>query len=175
MLLAKKLSILKRRMSFFSYLTLAANRGVRTPSKEELDEVFVAAGVSKPSAFAHGGYNLHSDITDLFNDAEARQKNDRFFCPDSIGGNPGIKVSDFDGSYEGPGYSVAICGNGYFFPWRNEDLRQRVLSNPKLVNLAMLMQEAFGGSFERPKKDSKFWDRMIIEISAGWAWLGHQS
>ena len=162
-------------MSFFSYLTLAANRDVRIPSRGELNAVLDAAGVSKPSEFSHGGYNLNGDITAIFNDATARQKNDRFFCPDSIGGIPKINVTNFDGEYEGPGYSICISGNGYFFPWPNEVLRERVLSHPKLLNLAMLVQQTFGGRFERPNNDTEFWDHVVIDTSTGWAWLRHES
>jgi hypothetical protein len=162
-------------MAFFSYLTLAANRDYRAPSRDELNALFDAAGVSKPTEYSHGGYNLHADIWAIFDDPTAQQKNDRFFCPDTIAGNPKIKVTDFDGEYEGPGYSIRISGNGYFFPWSNEDLRQRVLSHPKLVKLAALVQQTFGGHFERPNDDSELWDRMIIDTSTGWAWLRHES
>ena len=95
-------------MSFFSYLTLAANCDVRFPSIEELDAVFAVAGVSKRSNHPHGDYNLHGDITALFDDSSAKQKNDCFFCPNAIGGHPGIDVTDFDGNYESPGYSIVI-------------------------------------------------------------------
>ena len=61
-------------MSFFSYLTLAANCDVRFPSPEELAAVFAATGVSKPSNYPHGDYNLHGDITALFDDASAKPK-----------------------------------------------------------------------------------------------------
>ncbi len=162
-------------MAFFAYLTLAANRDFRTPSSDELNAVFDAVGVSKPSEYSHGGYNLHGDITAIFDDAVAKQKNDRFFCPDSISGHAGINVTDFDGEYEGPGFSVVICGNGYLFPWENEDLRQRVLSHPKLAKLAATIQQTFGGRFERPNDDAELWDRMIIDASTGWAWLRHES
>ena len=162
------------RMSFFSYLTLAASHDFRAPSDKELDTVFEAAGVVKPTQYPHGLYNLHGDVRAIFDDATAMQKNDRFFSPDSIVGHSRINVSDFDGEYEGPGFSIHICGGGYFSPWSNADLRQHVLSHPKIQKLTRLVQETFGGYFERPNDDSKLWDRMIIDRSRGWAWLRHE-
>ncbi len=141
-------------MSFFSNLILAANQDVKVPTPAEMEEVLELAGLLRPLELRRPSFNLSDDITALFNDEEARQKNDCFFTPDAVGSYEGIHIQSPEEEYEGEGFSIGIAGYGYFFPWSNADLRERILPHPKLIKLAELAQSRFGGRFEQPDEQT---------------------
>ena len=161
-------------MGAYAALVLAANRAMRPITADDMlllcDDVGLLAPSRRDAAFG----NLAPDITELFRDTSALAANDRFFCPDSISWGTDIEILSLEDDYVGSGFRVSIHGNGYFFPWGAGELRERVLSHPKLVCLRRELQARFGGRFGMPWW-SKTLRRRLIDGDGGWAWFMSES
>lgn len=157
-------------MSFYSSLQLVANRVDRVPSQDEVFALIDRAGLRDPESG-----NLARDLSAVFDDAEARAENNRFFAPGDFGFEQQIQVIWWDGDYQGPGFSVSISGNGYFFPWELSDVRDRFLALPKLVRFRELVNEQFGGRFTFPDRLEYPLHERLLSDHAGWVWFGTES
>lgn len=157
-------------MGFYSAVQLVANRVERVPTAEEVDALIDEAGLRDPIR----GY-LSPDLYAVFEDAEARAENNHFFAPDSFGFAESIQVYWWDGDYTGPGYSITISGNGYFFPWELHDLRDRFLLLPNLARLRQLVNERFGGGFAFPAHTEYPIRERLMSDESGWVWFGSES
>ena len=161
-------------MGAYSALVLAANRALRPIKPEEVRTLCEDLGLIAPSKRHLEFGNLSPDITGLFRDSAARQENEWFFCPDSIGWRTRIHVLSPEDDYESAGYCIRIHGNGYFFPWGPDELRSRVVSHPKLVRLRDELQSRFRGRFRMPWWSKKLRCRLIAG-EGGWAWFMSES
>jgi hypothetical protein len=157
-------------MSFYSTLSLVANRVDREPTEEQVFTLIDEADLRDP----HSGY-LARDLYAVFDDPEARVENPRFFAPADFGLWDHIQVIWWDGVYEGPGFSVTISGNGYFFPWELSDVRDRFLALPKLVRFRQLVNERFGGGFTFPDRLEHPLHERLLSDPNGWVWFGGES
>ncbi len=162
-------------MSFYSALELAANRieGV-VPCQDRFLELCREIGVVNANWNSEFS-NLAEDVGALFDDPEARAANTDFFCPDTISFSTRIQVLSVDDAYEGQAYCISIHGNGYFFPWTQTDLRNRVLSHPKLKSLRDAVQRTWGGGFHLPFRGRKFLRERRLSDDDGWAWFMSES
>jgi hypothetical protein len=158
----------ERAMSFYSALVLAANAGLRDPSRHEILELFeeLALFDSKKTKDEFG--NLANDISELFLDEEAKRQNIHFFCPDSICFATKIEIHGPDGDFIGDGGSIRIHGNGYLFPWNLQALRDRVIRTPKLQCLRHEVQKRFGGRFVFTTQDDPMLSGRWIDGNNGW-------
>ena len=161
-------------MGAYSALVLAANRGVRPVTPDEMLLLCEDVGLLAPSRRDTNVGNLSPDITALFSDSAALADNNRFFCPDSISWGRDIEILSPEDDFVGRGFRVSIHGNGYFFPWDAGELRARVVSHPKLVHLRRALQARCGGRFGLPWR-SKNLRRRLVDGEGGWAWFMSES
>lgn len=162
-------------MSFYSSIVLAANEGVRPPTLEAAHALLGELGLLDPRKANDEFGNLADQVTALFRDPGALAENDRFFGPDSIRLSEGIEVLSPYGDYTGPGWSVVIHGNGYFFPWGLSELRDRAVRSPALARLRAAVEERFGGRFVFPPADAELLRARLIDTAGGWAWFASES
>lgn len=157
-------------MSFYSSLDMVANRVDRVPTSAEVFALLDATGV-RDLATGH----LAPDLAAVFHDEQARAENNRFFRPGELGFAEQIEVIWWDGSYQGPGYSISISGYGYFFPWELADIRDRFLALPKLVRFREKVNERFGGGFTFPDDLEDPLHERLLSDQSGWVWFGTES
>ena len=162
-------------MSFYSSLCLVANTGVRSPTQQEVFDLFMELSVLEPSRANNEFYNLADDIIAYFTSHDGQKTNDRFFTPDTISFRPEIQIMDLDGLYEGRGFTLSLHGNGYFHPLAPLDFL-KFLQSSKMSALKTEVQRRFGGRFRRPVfKGRNILNRTIIDGSGDWHWFGSQS
>jgi hypothetical protein len=162
-------------MSFYSALVLAANDGIRKPSREAIQSLLGELGLFEPGRFDDEFGNLAHEVIGLFADEEARAANDDFFRPDSISYSNEIEIQAPDGDFTAQGCSLQIHGYGYFWPWDMGTLRARVVHTPKLQRLRQAVQERYGGRFVFPAAEESMLRERWIDGDSGWLWFSSES
>jgi hypothetical protein len=84
-------------------------------------------------------------------------------------------LDGMDASYEGPGHSIRIHGNGYLFPWEPSTLRERVTSTPKMQRLRRAVEDRFGGQFVFPAAAETALRNRWVDGDRGWVWFISES
>ncbi|MFO0796948.1 MAG: hypothetical protein U0804_05685 [Gemmataceae bacterium] len=159
-------------MSFYSSLVLAANADVRAPQLGEVRDLLAGLGLIDAADSGPQDFSASDAVAALFRDAQARAENNRFFFPSAFSLSPDIEVNGPDDLYTGPGWSLHLHGNGYFYPWGLTELRDRVVRSPVLVGLRAAMAARFGGRFVFPTAGSELLRPRVIDgDDSGWVWL----
>lgn len=167
-------------MGSYSSLVLVANEGVRNFSDARLLEILTECEIVRSMKSLEDFDNLMPDVANLFNDDAARVANDNFFIPAGVACYKQIQILGNEIGMEMPGHSINLHGPGYFFPWDQATLRERVTQSPKFTRLKQSVENVFGGRFVFP---TEFEDedekaalyRQSIDHQGNWAWFASES